>query len=187
MDMKRITYTGTKPYNDKRHGSFSVWAPGDTKMVSESAARKLLKFCEFKPANEAQKVAQAVAVQAAAPIDPYEAAALANQQPAKTEGTADATATTSATTNTEADSAAADAAAAAQAQEAAMTAKLQEEQEKAKQLEDMKEAMLLQVSNWDKEQLKAYAAKYDVNLNKSRALQSLRDEVAGLIEVHGVM
>lgn len=186
MDMKRITYTGTKPYNDKRHGSFSVWAPGDTKMVSESAARKLLKFCEFQPANEAQKVAQLVAAQAAAPIDPYEAAALAQQKPAESDGTAD-TATTSATTNTEADSAAADAAAAAQAQEAAMTAKLQEEQEKAKQLDDMKEAMLLQVSNWDKEQLKAYAAKYDVNLNKTRALQSLRDEVSGLIEVHGVM
>lgn len=184
MDMKRITYTGTKPYNDKRHGSFSVWAPGDTKMVSESAARKLLKFCEFQPANEAQKVAQAVAVQAAAPIDPYEAAALAQQKPAESDGTAD-TATTSATNNTEAD--AATDAAAAQAQEAAMTAKLQEEQAKAKQQEDMKEAMLLQVSNWDKEQLKAYAAKYDVNLNKTRALQSLRDEVSGLIEVHGVM
>lgn len=183
MDMKRITYTdtATKPYNDKHHGSFSVWQPGDTKMISADAARKLLKFCEFKLASEAQKVAQAIAAPAT-PQDPYEKAAQAQQLPAESDGTA-GTATTSATTNTEVDAAAA----AALAQEAAMTAKLQEEQAKAKQQEDMKEAMLLNVSNWDKDQLKAYAAKYDVNLNKTRALQSLREEVSGLIEVHGVM
>lgn len=48
MNLTRITYTGKKPYTD-REVRYS-WAPGDTKLVPEKAARKLLRFPEFSPA-----------------------------------------------------------------------------------------------------------------------------------------
>ena len=44
MDFTRLTYNGRKPYNDK---AGTVWAPGDTHMVTPDTAKRLLRFAEF--------------------------------------------------------------------------------------------------------------------------------------------
>lgn len=68
MNLIRITYTGKKPYTDRevRYG----WVPGDTKLVPEKAARKLLRFPEFSPAvgdvTDGEKEQATVAVELAA-------------------------------------------------------------------------------------------------------------------------
>ena len=45
--------------------------------------------------------------------------------------------------------------------------------------------MLMLVDSMDKEALEAYAMKYEVNLDKRRALDKLRAEVVSLIEQFG--
>lgn len=52
MNLTRITYTGRKVYRDKL--SRNIWAPGDTKLVTEEQATKLLRFAEFSKAQEAE-------------------------------------------------------------------------------------------------------------------------------------
>ena len=47
------------------------------------------------------------------------------------------------------------------------------------------ESMLMLVDTMDKEALEAYAMKYEVNLDKRRALDKLRAEVVSLIEQFG--
>lgn len=137
MNLIKLAYKGSKAFKDKRHGSHAVWNTGDTKHVTDTAARKLLKYCEFSLVD-----GDTGAVKAAdKPADPYEAAALA---------------------------------------------KLQEVEAAQQNVDSEKESMLLHISNWDKDQLKTYATKYEVNLNKTRGLQSLRDEVAGLVNMFGV-
>lgn len=49
------------------------------------------------------------------------------------------------------------------------------------------ESMLLTIETWDKGQLEAYAKQYQVDLDKRRAINVLRQEVATLIEQYGVM
>jgi hypothetical protein len=48
------------------------------------------------------------------------------------------------------------------------------------------EGMLLAVQSWDKNQLEAYARKYDTELDKRRSVSSLRLDVANLVERFGV-
>ena len=48
------------------------------------------------------------------------------------------------------------------------------------------EGMLLAVEAWDKNQLEAYARKYDTELDKRRSVSSLRLDVANLVERFGV-
>lgn len=45
MNLTRITYNGTKPYRDREVRY--QWAPGDTKLVPDRAARRLLRFPVF--------------------------------------------------------------------------------------------------------------------------------------------
>ena len=57
MNLTRITYTGRKVYRDKLSGN--TWEPGDTKLVTEGQASKLLRFAEFKPfSKQVQKEAE---------------------------------------------------------------------------------------------------------------------------------
>lgn len=46
MKFDKLEYTGKKPYHD-RHAA-THWQPGDTKLVPEAVARKLLRFVEFR-------------------------------------------------------------------------------------------------------------------------------------------
>lgn len=50
MNLTRITYDGRKVYRDKLSGN--TWEPGDTKLVTEDQATKLLRFAEFSPAAQ---------------------------------------------------------------------------------------------------------------------------------------
>ena len=45
MNLTRITYSGTKSYRDREVRY--QWAPGDTKLVPERAASRLLRFPVF--------------------------------------------------------------------------------------------------------------------------------------------
>lgn len=146
MDLIKLAYGGRKPFNDKRYGSFREWQPGDEHLVSPMAAKKLLKFAEFKAAKPA-------------PATKGEEQK-AQQQDAQAQQE--------------------------EAERAAVIAQVHAQEQAQHQEHQAKEEMLLAISNWDKDQLKEYAAKYDVNINKTRALQSIREEVAGLVEQFGV-
>lgn len=162
MDLIKLAYTGRKPFNDmRRHGSFHVWQPGDERLVSHMAARQLLKYAEFtavvaKPANKAQATKQGDTAETSDTSAPA-----SQEQPTDVQ-------------NDE------------QAQRAAAYAAIEAQQLAAQQEHNAKESMLLSISTWDKDQLKDYAAKYEVKINKTHALQSIREEVAGLVEQFGV-
>lgn len=47
------------------------------------------------------------------------------------------------------------------------------------------ENMLLTIESWDKDQLEAYASKYDTEIDKRKSVTKLRQEVSGLIEQFG--
>lgn len=170
MDLIRLAYTGSKPYNDKRHGSYTVWQPGDTKLVSATAARKLLKYVEFTKAT-APEGTSAPATAPAVPKDPYEAAALAEA------GRGEATQEQIATAAQQAQQA---------SEEAATLAKLKEQEEADRAQLDEKEAILTHIGTWDKDQLKDYAAKYEAKVNRTHSLQSIREQVTALVETYGV-
>lgn len=56
MKFDKLEYTGKKPYHD-RHAA-THWQPGDTKLVPEVVARKLLRFVEFRRAPVDQQQAE---------------------------------------------------------------------------------------------------------------------------------
>ena len=151
MDLIKLAYGGRKPFNDKRYGSFREWQPGDEHLVSPMAAKKLLKFAEFK-AVPTKAVKPAPATKGEEQKD-LQQNAQAQQE---------------------------------EAERAAVIALVHAQEQAQQQEHQAKEEMLLAISNWDKDQLKEYAAKYDVNINKTSALQSIREEVAGLVEQFGV-
>lgn len=170
MDLIRLAYIGSKPYNDKRHGSYTVWQPGDTKLVSATAARKLLKYVEFTKAT-APEGTSATATAPAVPQDPYEAAALAEA------GRGEATQEQIAQQEQQAQQA---------SEQAAMLAKIKEQEEAERAQLDEKEAILTHIGTWDKDQLKDYAAKYEVKVNRTHSLQNIREQVTALVETYGV-
>lgn len=181
MDLIRLAYTGSKPYNDKRHGSYTVWQPGDTKLVSATAARKLLKYVEFTkaaaPEGAGTAAAATVATAPAVPKDPYEAAALA--EAGRGEATQEQITQQAQQAQQEQQEQQA-------SEEAAMLAKLKEQEEADRAQLDEKEAILTHISTWDKDQLKDYAAKYEAKVNRTHSLQSIREQVTALVETYGV-
>ena len=56
MNFTRLTYSGRKPYNDK---AGTVWAPGDTNMVTPDTGKRLLRFAEFALAKDEPTAAKA--------------------------------------------------------------------------------------------------------------------------------
>ncbi|MFG0610822.1 hypothetical protein [Delftia sp. WSY_14] len=53
MKFDKLEYTGKKPYHDRLAATH--WQPGDTKLVPEAVARKLLRFVEFSRAPATQQ------------------------------------------------------------------------------------------------------------------------------------
>lgn len=155
MELMKLAYTGRKPFNDKRHGSFHEWQPGEEKLVSHMAAKKLLKYAEFS-------------------IAPQKPAKPTKADKASAEPTGE---------QQEQDK---DKRAQEDAERAAALANIEQQEQAKKQEYQAKEDMLLAISTWDKDQLKDYAVKYDVTVNKTRALQAIREEVSGLVEQFGV-
>ena len=155
MELMKLAYTGRKPFNDKRHGSFHEWQPGEEKLVSHMAAKKLLKYAEFS-------------------IAPQKPAKPTKADKASAEPTAE---------QQEQDK---DKQAQEDAERTAALANIEQQEQAIKQEYQAKEDMLLAISTWDKDQLKDYAVKYDVTVNKTRALQAIREEVSGLVDQFGV-
>ena len=56
MKFDKLEYTGKKPYHDRQAATH--WQPGDTKLVPEAVARKLLRFVEFSRAPVDQQQAE---------------------------------------------------------------------------------------------------------------------------------
>ena len=56
MKFDKLEYTGKKPYHDRLAATH--WQPGDTKLVPEAVARKLLRFVEFRRAPVDQQQAE---------------------------------------------------------------------------------------------------------------------------------
>ncbi|KAF1050734.1 MAG: hypothetical protein GAK34_01757 [Delftia tsuruhatensis] len=56
MKFDKLEYTGKKPYHDRLAATH--WQPGDTKLVPEAVARKLLRFVEFSRAPATQQQAE---------------------------------------------------------------------------------------------------------------------------------
>lgn len=152
MELMKLAYTGRKPFNDKRHGSFHEWQPGEEKLVSHMAAKKLLKYAEFS-----------IAPQKPTKADKASAEPTAEQQEQDKDKQAQE-----------------------DAERTAALANIEQQEQAKKQEYQAKEDMLLAISTWDKDQLKDYAVKYDVTVNKTRALQAIREEVSGLVEQFGV-
>lgn len=56
MKFDKLEYSGKKPYHDRLAATH--WQPGDTKLVPEAVARKLLRFVEFSRAPATQQQAE---------------------------------------------------------------------------------------------------------------------------------
>lgn len=56
MKFDKLEYSGKKPYHDRLAATH--WQPGDTKLVPEAVARKLLRFVEFSRAPVDQQQAE---------------------------------------------------------------------------------------------------------------------------------
>jgi hypothetical protein len=59
MNFVRITYTGRKIYRDRATGH--IWQPEEERLVSEAIAKPLLKFVEFKRTADLKPAAAATA------------------------------------------------------------------------------------------------------------------------------
>ena len=58
MDLVRLKYNGRKAFKDK--ASKTSWDPGDSKLVTVDAARRLSKFAEFKPTTDGKNTAEEI-------------------------------------------------------------------------------------------------------------------------------
>lgn len=158
MQLTNLTYEGKKVYKDEYA---NVWSPGDTKLVTDEQAGRLLRFPVFvRPKTEAKagkkaddKKADDVTVDAKK-VQEEDAAAQAQRE----------------------------------ATEKAHKEATQRENERLrqeKQEAEAKENMLLLVEGMDKGALAEYAQKYETKLNKKQSVGDLRIQVAGLVEQFG--
>ncbi|UUE95369.1 hypothetical protein [Comamonas thiooxydans] len=164
MNFVRITYTGRKIYRDRATGH--IWQPEEERLVSEAIAKPLLKFVEFKrtadlkPAVPEQQQQQQL-----------------GQEQTGTEGTEQTTEQGSDQSN---------------AQKPELTeqeiAALEQQalDDKAKEVDDQREAMLITVQGMNKTALAEYAKKYDHAFDAKAKVDDMRITVNGLIHQFGV-
>lgn len=153
MELMNLTYTGKKVYKDDYT---NVWSPGDTKLVTEEQAGRLLRFPVFerpKAGTQAAKQDDAKTVDAKKVEDEDEAAKAQREATEKAHKEA--------------------------------TKREKERDRQLKQEEQEKENMLLLVESMDKGALEEYARKYDVELDKRLGVGKLRAEVTTLVEQFG--
>lgn len=165
MNFVRITYTGRKIYRDRATGH--IWQPEEERLVSEAIAKPLLKFVEFKrtadlkPADEPQQ--QLVQVQTG------------------TEGTEQGAVLTTEQGSNQANT-----------QKPELTeqeiAALEQQalDDKAREVDDQREAMLITVQGMNKAALTEYAQKYDHAFDAKAKVDEMRITVNGLIHQFGV-
>lgn len=157
MNFVRITYTGRKLYRDRATGH--VWTPGEEKLVSEAIAKPLLKFVEFKRTSDLSK---------AEPSETTEQGAAGSELNAATPATTPTTTTPELT----------------EQEIAALEQKVLDD--KAKEVDDQREAMLITVQGMNKAALTEYAQKFDHSFDTKAKVDDMRITVNGLIHQFGV-
>ncbi|WP_314972836.1 hypothetical protein [Comamonas testosteroni] len=165
MNFVRITYTGRKIYRDRATGH--IWQPEEERLVSEAIAKPLLKFVEFKrsadlkPADEPQQ--QLVQVQIG------------------TEGTEQGAVLTTEQGSNQANTQKPDL-----TEQEIAALEQQALDDKAKEVDDQREAMLITVQGMNKAALAEYAQKYDHAFDAKAKVDDMRITVNGLIHQFGV-
>ncbi|MDH1477730.1 hypothetical protein N5F13_24910 [Comamonas thiooxydans] len=165
MNFVRITYTGRKNYRDRATGH--IWQPEEERLVSEAIAKPLLKFVEFKRTADLKPAAA-------------EQQQLGQEQTG-TEGlelgamlTADQSSDPSNTQKPEL------------TEQEIAALEQQALDDKAKEVDDQREAMLITVQGMNKTALTEYAKKYDHAFDAKVKVDEMRITVNGLIHQFGV-
>ncbi len=168
MNFVRITYIGRKLYRDRATGH--IWQPEEERLVSEAIAKPLLKFVEFKrtadlkPAVPEQQQQQQL-----------------GQVQNGTEGLEQGAVLTADQSSDPSN-----------AQKPELTeqeiAALEQQalDDKAKEVDDQREAMLITVQGMNKTALTEYAKKYDHAFDAKAKVDDMRITVNGLIHQFGV-
>lgn len=168
MNFVRITYTGRKIYRDRATGH--IWQPEEERLVSEAIAKPLLKFVEFKRTADLKPAAAELQQQQQL-----------GQAQTGTEGTEQGAVVT---TEQGSDS--------SNAQKPELTeqeiAALEQQalDDKAKEVDNQREAMLITVQGMNKTALTEYAKKYDHAFDAKVKVDDMRITVNGLIHQFGV-
>ena len=168
MNFVRITYTGRKIYRDRATGH--IWQPEEERLVSEAIAKPLLKFVEFKRTADLKPV-----------VPEQQQQQQLGQVQNGTEGLEQGAVLTADHSSDPSN-----------AQKPELTeqeiAALEQQalDDKAKEVDDQREAMLITVQGMNKTALTEYAKKYDHAFDAKVKVDDMRITVNGLIHQFGV-
>lgn len=168
MNFVRITYTGRKIYRDRATGH--IWQPEEERLVSEAIAKPLLKFVEFE---------RTAKLKAAAPEQQQQQQL--GQEQTGTEGTEQGAVLTA-----DQSSDASNAQKPELSEQEIAALEQQALDDKAKEVDDQREAMLITVQGMNKTALTEYAKKYDHAFDAKAKVDDMRITVNGLIHQFGV-
>ncbi|MEF8689854.1 UNVERIFIED_CONTAM: hypothetical protein NO986_20550 [Comamonas sp. A-3] len=165
MNFVRITYTGRKIYRDRATGH--IWQPEEERLVSEAIAKPLLKFVEFKRTADLKPAAaeQQQLGQVQTGTEGLEQGAVL---------TADQSSDPSNAQKPEL------------SEQEIAALEQQALDDKAKEVDDQREAMLITVQGMNKAALTEYAKKYDHAFDAKVKVDDMRITVNGLIHQVGV-
>ena len=165
MNFVRITYTGRKIYRDRATGH--IWQPEEERLVSDAIAKPLLKFVEFKRTADLK------------PVVPEQQQL--GQVQAGTEGLEQGAVLTA---DQSSDPSNAQKPELSEQEIAAL--EQQALDDKAKEVDDQREAMLITVQGMNKTALAEYGKKYDHAFDAKAKVDDMRITVNGLIHQFGV-
>lgn len=168
MNFVRITYTGRKIYRDRATGH--IWQPEEERLVSESIAKPLLKFVEFKRTADLKPVVPEQQQQQQ--LDPVQTGTEVTEQ-----GAALTTEQGSNQANTQKPEL---------TEQEIAALEQQALDDKAREVDDQREAMLITVQGMNKTALTEYAQKYDHAFDAKAKVDDMRITVNGLIHQFGV-
>ena len=167
MNFVRITYTGRKIYRDRATGH--IWQPEEERLVSEAIAKPLLKFVEFKRTVDLK------------PVVPEQ-----QQQQQQQQLGQEHTGTESTEQTTEQGSDPSNAQKPELTEQEIAALEQQALDDKAKEVDNQREAMLITVQGMNKTALTDYAKKYDHAFDAKVKVDDMRITVNGLIHQFGV-
>lgn len=165
MNFVRITYTGRKIYRDRATGH--IWQPEEERLVSEAIAKPLLKFVEFKRTADLKPAA-------------------AEQQPLGQEQTGPEGTEQGAVLTADQSIDPSNAQKPELTEQEIAALEQQALDDKAKEVDDQREAMLITVQGMNKTALTEYAKKYDHAFDAKAKVDDMRITVNGLIHQFGV-
>ncbi|CUB01432.1 hypothetical protein [Comamonas thiooxydans] len=165
MNFVRITYIGRKIYRDRATGH--IWQPEEERLVSEAIAKPLLKFVEFKRTADLKPAA-------------------AEQQQLSQEQTGTEGLELGAMLTADQSSDPSNAQKPELTEQEIAALEQQALDDKAKEVDDQREAMLITVQGMNKTALTEYAKKYDHAFDAKAKVDEMRITVNGLIHQFGV-